>query len=273
MPLVSVVLPTWNRVEWLAQSINSVLEQTFTDFELFVVDDGSTDSTYEFLKNYHGKIRTIVFRENFGVSKARNTAISMSNSEWVAFLDSDDFWYPTKLQNQIDYFKLFPSCPIHFTDEIWIRNGKRVNPKKKHQKRDGWIFQPSLNLCLISPSSVILKRELFEIHGMFDETLPVCEDYDLWLRLTLRYRVAFLNQKLMVRYGGHSDQLSKSAWGMDRYRVESIKKILDNENLFPNDYSAAKKVLMEKCNILINGFQKRGNLKEVEYYKNIVKLY
>ena len=122
MPLITVVLPTWNRVEWLEQSINSVLEQTFKDFELFIVDDGSTDSTYEVLENYHRKIRPIVFHENFGVSKARNAAISKSDSEWVAFIDSDDYWHSTKLQNQIEYFKVFPICPIHFTDEIWIRN-------------------------------------------------------------------------------------------------------------------------------------------------------
>ena len=135
------------------------------------------------------------------------------------------------------------------------------------------IIKPSLELCLISPSSVILKRKLLEVHGMFDETLPVCEDYDLWLRLTFRYQVALLNQKLMTRHGGHSDQLSKSDWGIDRYRIKSIKKILDNEDLVAKDIVAAKKVLKKKCKILINGFQKRDNMREVEYYAKLIYRY
>jgi len=273
MPLVTVILPTWNRVNWLRRSVESVLGQTFKDFELVVVDDGSTDSTSEFLKNLSGKIRTIILDKNHGVSKARNVAISNSNSEWIAFLDSDDYWHHEKLQKQIDLTKIVSKCPIQFTDEIWMRNGVRVNPKKRHKKIEGWIFQPSLELCLISPSSVILKRELLEVHGMFDETLPVCEDYDLWLRLTFRYQVALLNQKLMTRHGGHADQLSKSDWGIDRYRIKSIKKILDTENLLPKDFAAAKMILKKKCKILVNGFQKRDNIKEAEYYEKIINRY
>jgi len=273
VPLVTVILPTWNRVKWLSRSVESVLSQTFKDFELIVVDDGSTDSSSELLKNYSEKIRTFIFDNNHGVSKARNFAISNSSSEWIAFLDSDDYWHPEKLQKQIDLIKIDSQCPIHFTDEIWVRNGVRVNPKKKHQKQEGWIFQPSLELCLISPSSVILKREIMERHGMFDETLPVCEDYDLWLRLTYRYKVKLLNQKLMTRYGGHPDQLSKSDWGIDRYRIKSIKKVLDTENLIPKDIYAAKKILKKRCKILANGFHKRDKIKEADYYTKIINSY
>ncbi|HBL55822.1 MAG TPA: glycosyl transferase, partial [Deltaproteobacteria bacterium] len=146
MPKITAILPTWNRAEWLEKSIQSVLDQTFGDFELVVVDDASTDSTAEIIERYSGKIRTIVFSENRGVSAARNAAIKNSDSEWIAFLDSDDFWHPDKLQKQIAQTKMRPACPLHFTDEIWIRNGVRVNPKKKHQKKEGWIFQPSLAL-------------------------------------------------------------------------------------------------------------------------------
>ena len=164
-----------------------------------------------------------------------------------------------------------PACPLHFTDEIWIRNGVRVNPKKKHQKKEGWIFQPSLALCLMAPSTVILRRELFEVHGLFDENLPVCEDYDLWLRLTAQHPVALLNEKLMTRHGGHADQLSRSDWGIDRYRVQSIQKILKTESLRPEDRTAAIRMLIEKCGILAKGFRKRGNLKEVEKYEKIIR--
>ena len=270
MPQVTVILPTWNRADWLQKSIESVLVQTFRD--LVVVDDFSTDSTAEILAAYSGKIRSIFLTKNRGVSVARNAAISTSDSEWIAFLDSDDFWHPEKLQKQIAQTKNRPECPIHFTDEIWIRKGVRVNPKKKHQKKEGWIFKPSLELCLISPSTVLLRRELFEIHGLFDETLPICEDYDLWLRLTAKHPVALLNEKLMTRHGGHADQLSRSDWGIDRYRVQSIRKILKTESLRPEDRLAAIQMLQKKCRILANGFRKRGNLKEVEKYEKIIHL-
>ena len=272
MPQVTVILPTWNRADWLQKSIESVLVQTFRDFELVVVDDFSTDSTAEILAAYSGKIRSIFLTKNRGVSVARNAAISTSDSEWIAFLDSDDFWHPEKLQKQIAQTKNRPECPIHFTDEIWIRKGVRVNPKKKHQKKEGWIFKPSLELCLISPSTVLLRRELFEIHGLLDETLPICEDYDLWLRLTAKHPVALLNEKLMTRHGGHADQLSRSDWGIDRYRVQSIRKILKTESLRPEDRLAAIQMLQKKCRILANGFRKRGNLKEVEKYEKIIHL-
>ena len=271
MPKITAILPTWNRAEWLEKSIQSVLDQTFGDFELVVVDDASMDSTAEIIERYSGKIRTIVFSENRGISAARNAAISTSDSEWIAFLDSDDFWHPDKLQKQIAQTKMRPACPLHFTDEIWIRNGVRVNPKKKYQKKEGWIFQPSLALCLMAPSTVILRRELFEVHGLFDENLPVCEDYDLWLRLTAQHPVALLNEKLMTRHGGHADQLSRSDWGIDRYRVQSIQKILNTESLRPEDRTAAIRMLIEKCGILAKGFRKRGNLKEVEKYEKIIR--
>ncbi|MEC8981723.1 MAG: glycosyltransferase [SAR324 cluster bacterium] len=269
MPQVTVILPSWNRADWLKKSIDSVLEQTFRDFELIVVDDASTDSTQEILTSYSGKIRSITFSKNLGVSAARNAAVKNCDSEWIAFLDSDDFWHPHKLQKQIAQTVIRAECPIHFTDEIWIRNGVRVNPKKKHQKLEGWIFKPSLELCLMSPSTVLLRRELFDVHGLFDETLPICEDYDLWLRLTSQHQVALLNEKLMTRHGGHADQLSRSDWGIDRYRVQSIIKILKTEKLSPEDRSAAIVVLRKKCEIIINGFRKRGKLQEIERYEKI----
>lgn len=269
MPQVTVILPSWNRADWLKKSIDSVLEQTFRDFELIVVDDASTDSTQEILTSYSGKFRSITFAKNLGVSAARNAAVKNCDSEWIAFLDSDDFWHPHKLQKQIAQTVIRAECPIHFTDEIWIRNGVRVNPKKKHQKLEGWIFKPSLELCLMSPSTVLLRRELFDVHGLFDETLPICEDYDLWLRLTAQHQVALLNEKLMTRHGGHADQLSRSDWGIDRYRVQSIIKILKTEKLSPEDRSATKVVLRKKCEIIINGFRKRGKLQEIERYEKI----
>ena len=271
MPQVTVILPTWNREKWLKTSIESVLSQTFQDFELIVVDDASTDSTGKILESYSGKIKTILLPENLGVSAARNTAIVQSDSNWIAFLDSDDYWHAEKLEKQIKQTILRPEHQIHFTDEIWIRNGIRVNPKNKHRKREGRIFKPSLALCLMAPSTVILHRELLERHGMFDDSLPVCEDYDLWLRLTAYHPVALLNEKLMTRHGGHSDQLSRKLWGIDRFRVQSLHKILSQEDLRSGDRSAAIRMLRKKCEILIKGFRNRGNMKEIHVYQNITQ--
>ena len=273
MPQVTVILPTWNRAKWLRTSIESVLSQTFHDFELIVVDDASTDSTGKILESYSRKIRTILLHENLGVSAARNTAIVQSDSKWIAFLDSDDYWHAKKLEKQIKQTRLCTENQIHFTDEIWIRNGIRVNPKNKHRKREGWIFKPSLALCLMAPSTVMLHRELLERHGMFDDALPVCEDYDLWLRLTAYYPVSLLKEKLMTRQGGHSDQLSRKLWGIDRFRVQSLQKILSQENLRSGDRTAAIRMLRKKCEILIKGFRNRGNIKEIRVYQNIAQKY
>ena len=216
MPLISVIIPTYNRASLLTRAIDSVLAQTFTNYELIIVDDGSTDHTQTILKEYeyqnNDKIQTFCLLTNRGVSAARNFGIQQAKGQWIAFLDSDDEWLPQKLARQYLDLQYFPNAGVYFTDEIWIRNSKRVNPHLKHQKYDGWIFQQSLDLCLIAPSSALISQSVFEHVGLFDESLPVCEDYDLWLRITAHYPIRLLNEKLMRRYGGHTDQLSKR-WG------------------------------------------------------------
>ena len=271
MPRVSVILPSYNRSQSVGLAVESVLKQSFRDFELCVVDDGSEDDTVEILDSIPGSFNTLRLKENAGVSHARNCGIRSTDSEWIAFLDSDDVWHPQKLEKQIDATYERAEHLLHFTDEIWIRNGKRINPKLRHQKREGWIFQPSLELCLMAPSTVMLKRELLEQCGLFDEELPVCEDYDLWLRITAHHQVSFLNEALMTRSGGHADQLSRKYWGMDRFRVQSLKKILTNVPLRKEDEMATRRVLKKKCEILLNGFRKRGKTEEISYYESLIK--
>ena len=271
MPRVSVILPSYNRSQSVGLAVESVLKQSFRDFELCVVDDGSEDDTVEILDSILGSFNTLRLKENVGVSHARNYGIRSTDSEWIAFLDSDDVWHPQKLEKQIDATFDRPEHLLHFTDEIWIRNGKRINPKLRHQKREGWIFQPSLELCLMAPSTVMLKRELLEQCGLFDEELPVCEDYDLWLRITAHHQVSFLNEALMTRSGGHADQLSRKYWGMDRFRVQSLKKILANVPLQKEDEMATRRVLKKKCEILLNGFRKRGKTEEISYYESLLE--
>jgi glycosyltransferase involved in cell wall biosynthesis len=208
-PLISAIIPTFNRAAFLAEAIDSILAQTEKDFELIVVDDGSTDATQELAAAYENRIRYF-YQPHAGVSAARNLGIRHAAGKFIAFLDSDDLWLPQKLARQIEWINAHPDIMLCYTDEIWIRRGKRVNQKKIHAKSGGWIYPLCLPRCIISPSSVLMRRELFEIAGVFDEQLPICEDYDLWLRVAAQFEVGLLAKPLIAKRGGHSDQLSHS---------------------------------------------------------------
>lgn len=270
-PLVSVIIPTHNRGWIVKEAIDSVLAQDFTDFELIVVDDGSTDDTPDILNLYKEKIIS-VRQENKGVSGARNKGIALATGRWIAFLDSDDLWMPKKLSAQIDFFQSRPDALICQTEEIWIRNGIRVNPKKRHQKYSGMIFERSLERCLVSPSAVMIDRNLFETVGLFDESLPTCEDYDLWLRISSRHPVFLIDTPLIVKRGGHCDQLSRAP-GQDRYRIRALKKIIESNILSDSQHQAALKILNEKCDIYASGCLKRGRKDEALYYRTLANRY
>jgi len=266
---VSVVIPTYNRAWCIGRAISSVLYQEFEEYEVIVVDDGSTDNTKEILSLFGNRIRVISHPENKGVSCARNTGIKSSRYRYIAFLDSDDYWLPKKLLAQMEFFEKNPDALICQTQEIWIRKGKRVNPKKKHLKPSGDIFIPSLRLCLVSPSAVMLKKSLFDEVGLFDEQLPVCEDYDMWLRISCRYPVYLLDKELVVKTGGHTDQLSSKYWGMDRYRIYSLVKLLKNEDLSERQRKAVVSELEYKCKIYAQGCIKRGRISEASFYLSL----
>ncbi|MCD6584856.1 MAG: glycosyltransferase [Desulfobacteraceae bacterium] len=269
-PLVSVIIPTYNRAWTLKKAIDSVLEQDYKNFELIVVDDGSTDETEALVAAYAESIKFIQ-QPNSGVSAARNKGISMSSGSLIAFLDSDDSWYPEKLSAQIIFFNENPDALICQTEEIWIRDGKKVNPKKKHQKPDGMIFIPSLALCLISPSAVMMRKNLFAKVDGFDESLPACEDYDLWLRITCRYPVHLIDTPLTIKTGGHEDQLSTSTIGLDKYRIYALKKILRSDFLTEKQYRAAENMLKKKCRIYADGCMKHGRKTVAMYYSRLAE--
>ena len=270
MPEVSVIIPTFNRAAWVVSAVESVLNQTFRDVELIIVDDGSTDETPEALERFGSKI-TIVAQPNRGVSAARNAGIGFASGKYICFLDSDDIWKPRKLEIQLAVMNRNPEYKISYTDEIWIRNGRWANPKKRHRKYSGWIFPHLLPLCLISPSSVMIERSVLDDVGLFDESLPAGEDYDLWLRIGSRYPILFISEKLIVKHGGHPDQLSQKYWGLDRFRVRSILKVLESGELSPENEKAAREMLVEKCRILANGSEKRGKLQDVRFYRKLAK--
>ncbi|HDI58775.1 MAG TPA: glycosyltransferase [Desulfobacteraceae bacterium] len=262
---VSVILPTYNRAGWLAEAVDSVLGQEYAAFELIVVDDGSSDETPQVLAAYGDRLRVLRL-ENGGVSRARNRGVAVSRGELLAFLDSDDLWQPGKLAAQVAFMEAHPEIAICQTEEIWIRNGRRVNPRRRHRKSDGMFFERSLELCLVSPSAVMMRRSLFEAFGGFDETLPACEDYDLWLRIGCRHPVGLIDAPLVVKRGGHADQLSRMP-GLDRYRIRAIAKLLAAGVLDPGQQAAAVAVLRAKCHIYAAGCRKRGRRQEARFYE------
>jgi glycosyltransferase involved in cell wall biosynthesis len=269
-PLVSVIVPTFNRAHSLVRCLDSILQQSVSDFELIVVDDGSDDATPQTLAAYDHRVN-VLRQENKGVAAARNAGIAVARGQYLAFCDSDDLWHAEKLAKQLRLFAEIPAAMLCYTDEIWIRNGRRVNPCKRHGKMSGWAFAKCLDMCIVSPSSVMMPCTFFAQVGLFDEQMTVCEDYDLWLRSSLLFPFHFIPEPLIIKHGGHSDQLSHKYWGMDRYRVAAIVKCLETAQLGQEQRQLAIATLVQKCNILANGAEKRGRSEEAAAYHALMQ--
>ena len=267
---VTAIVPVYNRERTVKRAIDSILFQSHMPEEIIVVDDCSTDRTREVLEGYGERIVRIYLPRNSGPSKARNEGIRHARSDWIAFLDSDDCWKKDKLKNQLEYLGKYPFYQIIQSDEIWIRNSVRINPCRHHIKPAGWIWEPSLERCLVSPSGVLINKTLIEQYGCFDEGLRVCEDYDLWLKISRDHPVGLEPGLSVIKYGGHKDQLSKKFPAMDRFRVRSLINILKKEN---NPYFRGKiiPILTKKLNILIKGYEKRRKLKEAQECREILE--
>lgn len=261
---VSVIIPTYNRARQVEEAVRSVLAQTGkVSLDLVVVDDGSTDDTRERLSRLEPSVQ-VIHQAHHGVSSARNKGLAFACGEWVAFLDSDDLWLPQKLRRQCDFLAGFPEFFICQTEEIWIRNGRRLNPGKCHAKPRGFCFSRLLERCLISPSAVMIHRKVFEEVGKFDEDFPACEDYEFWLRVGARYPVGLLDEPLVIKRGGHPDQLSTSIPALDRYRIQALVKLLKETPLNSAQRALAIEELGRKCRIYGHGCLKRGKLEEGE---------
>ena len=270
--LVSVIVPTFNRARFLREALGSISNQIIENMELIVVDDGSTDDTEKVVLEFP-KLVYYRLKKNRGVSLARNFGVAKASGRYLCFLDSDDIWEFDKLSTQLEWMESNPNSRVCYTDETWIRNGKKINQKVKHCKFSGEIFKHCLPLCIVSPSSVMIREDFFKEVGGFDETFPVCEDYDLWLRMALLAPFHFIDRKLIVKRGGHEDQLSRKYWGMDRFRVRALQKILADKRLLGENRKLAASILVEKCEILRKGFIKRDKTQEAEYYKNLSQNY
>ncbi len=269
---VSVIIPSFNRASVLPRALDSVLAQTHEAAEIIVVDDGSSDGTNALIERDYPGVK-LLNQGNQGVSSARNAGASVSTGEWLAFLDSDDEWLPEKLSYQLTCARDNPHISLIHSDEIWIRRGVRVNQMRKHRKSGGQIFEYCLPRCVISPSAVMMSKALFDRLGGFDEDLPACEDYDLWLRVCHQYEVAYIEHPLILKYGGHEDQLSAKYWGMDRFRVKALAKLLAQSTLSIEQEASTKRMLHEKCRILMSGAQKRDKPELIAYCKQLLNAY
>jgi len=256
---VSVVIPVFNRPRRVCRAIDSVLGQSRPAPEIIVVDDGSSDTTARSLQKYGGQIHVVRHDKNRGVSAARNSGIEKARGEWIALLDSDDEWMTHKLEKQEAFFRARPELQIAQCQEIWLRRGKRVNPKKKHRKFGGFIFRESLPLCIVSPSAVMFKKSLWAETGGFDENFPVCEDYDLWLRITRQYPIGLDEEAGIIKYGGHADQLSRQKPLMDLWRIRAIEKHLRDASFNGTMRVVALQEICKKLQIVIDGRRKRGH--------------
>ena len=256
---ISVVIPTYNRRKTIGRSIDSVLNQTLFPSEIIVVDDGSTDGTSDYIQSNFPSIK-LLHQPNKGVSAARNKGIRYADTNWIALLDSDDEWFPQKLEKQVMTLSQSPDIKFCHTEEIWIRNGVRVNQMKKHQKYGGHIFYKCLDMCRISPSSVLFHQSILDDVGYFDKDLKVCEDYDLWLRITAKFPVLYIDESLIKKYGGHEDQLSRVKDGIESHRIKVLEKLI-MKKFTSVQRNAMLKTLIEKLTIFSIGAQKRGKIK------------
>lgn len=259
VPLISVIIPVYNREKSIQRAVGSVLNQSYSDFELVIVNDGSTDATKKIIAAVDDKRVRIISSANCGVSAARNRGIISANGGYLAFLDSDDQWLPHKLKYDHDFIEQDTGYRIFQSDEIWVRNGRRVNKKKRHRKLEGDFFNDSLEQCMISPSSVVVNRDIFTEYGLFDEKMSACEDYDLWLRVTAHEGAGLIDRENIVKFGGHDDQLSRTVPVLDRLRLYSQFKLLYNENLEQKKRETLLISIMKRISILVNGAEKRGN--------------
>lgn len=269
---ISVVIPSFNREKLLGRALASVRGQSLQPQEIIVVDDGSKPGTLEKLKDVYSEVLWL-HQHNQGVAAARNLGIRKSKQPWIALLDSDDEWEPEKLKLQMQFIHQYKDIRAVHTGEKWIRSGNEVIPPAYLDKSAELLWERSLANCLICPSSALLHRSVFNEIGYFDEKLLACEDYDFWLRLLIQMPIGLVEQKMVLKHGGHSDQLSTTTWGMDRFRVQALQKLLDRKDIEENRRTLLRETLIRKCKILEQGAHKRNKQEEAISYAKLREKY
>jgi len=258
---ISVVIPTYNRADFIVKAIKSVLNQTHKVDEIIVIDDGSTDNTKQLLKSFDTKY---IYQQNSGVSSARNLGIKLASHSWICFLDSDDIWEETKIQKQVEFHKNNPNILFSHTLEKWIFKNKIIKQNKSQQKPSGYCFENNISLCKIGASTVMIHKTILEDIGLFDENLKACEDYDLWLRILLKYPVGLIKEELITKIAGHKGQLSFETIGIDYYRILALLK---HTNTIYKD-TILEEIARKKA-ILYKGAKKHNNQFFLEFLETI----
>jgi len=264
---ISVIIPTHNRSKFLTKTINSVLNQSIEVNEIIVIDDGSTDDTKELILSYKNDKIKYIFQNNKGVSSARNTGIGLAKNQWLCFLDSDDIWHEDKILKQIEFHTKNAHIFFSHTDELWMFNNKIIKQKKHQLKPSGFCFEENILNTLIGASTIMIHKKVLQDVGYFDETLIACEDYDLWLRILLKYELGLISEKLITKIAGHENQLSFTTKMMDKYRISAMLK--HQHTQYKN---LILKEIIKKCDILITGAIKHKNNEIEEEYSTLKRL-
>lgn len=268
MAIISVIIPTFNRAALIRRALLSVVQQRNAKTEIIVIDDGSTDNTEQLIKKEFKSV-TYIKQNHCGVSSARNVGIKKAKGNFIALLDSDDQWEKTKLDLQLKYLMKNPTINLVHCNERWIKKGSEIMQKKYHDGNSENLFERSLRRCLISPSSVLIRKELFKSVGVFDEAFPACEDYDLWLRVLIREKVGYIEERLVTKYGGHTDQLSRQTKYLDLYRLKSLCKLIKSPQLSQLQIIQIQKEIDYKSKIVISGAKKHKNFLIANQYNRI----
>lgn len=247
---LSVIIPIYNRRYQLRDAVDSVLSQRCVD-EIIVVDDFSDEFSYKDINQYMPIVRYFRTDENKGVSVARNIGVSLAKSEYIAFLDSDDIYLPLKCNKQYQ-FMLDNKFKISHTNEFWYRESNFINQNKDMARYGGEIFSKILDKCRVSPSTIMIEKTLFETVNGFDESLRVCEDYELLLRLSIDNTVGYINDRLTIKRSITDDQLSKSIKYIESVRLDILEGFRSKhlDQLKPEDKIALNLEIERKSNIV-----------------------
>lgn len=266
---ITVIIPTYNRAPLLKKAMQSVLGQREKPAEIIIVDDGSTDHTQLVVEELTCSLTKIkyLYQPNRGPAAARNTGIMHASCDYLAFLDSDDEYHKEKLAVQFQALRADPEFLVSHTLETWYRRGVHLNQKKIHMPAHGNIFKACLRLCCVGMSTVMVRRELFERYGLFNEALRCCEDYDLWLRVSSFEPFLLIDRRLTIKHGGRPDQVSNAyKVGMDRFRIQALAELIDSNTLTVKQNHLAIEELVRKCGIYANGCLKHDKGDEADHY-------
>ncbi len=269
-PSVSVIIPVYNRAGMLRQALDSVFLQNYDNMQVIVADDGSDDDPASVVREYTAELVRI---EHCGFpGKVRNIAVEMAKGDLIAFLDSDDLWKPGKLAAQTGELASGGKLLCH-TREIWDREGKMVSQRKQRHQREGDIFTDALKKCIIGPSTVLMDKKLFVQTGGFREDLEIAEDYELWLRITDRHPVSYIDEPLVIKRAGSWPQLSEKYGMIEYFRILALKDLAD-ASVFTQEHQAeAAAELSRKCAIYAAGCEKRGKKDQAGIYMELSRQY